>query len=105
MNTDPGKLIGTKLFLHKSRFSLGGHDGRIHVRRYVGERCLPECVFEQHIDLTPGVTASSVISYHGRSILLRIEGNLNSNGYVREVLQPKVASNPSRYFWSCYSAG
>ncbi|GFV28452.1 transposable element Tcb1 transposase [Trichonephila clavipes] len=31
-----------------------------------------------------------VISYHGRSNLLRIEGNLNSNRYVREVVQPEV---------------
>ncbi|GFX34564.1 uncharacterized protein TNCV_3658021 [Trichonephila clavipes] len=30
------------------------------------------------------------ISYHGRSNLLRIEGNLNSNRYVREVLQLEV---------------
>ncbi|GFW68654.1 uncharacterized protein TNCV_530081 [Trichonephila clavipes] len=30
------------------------------------------------------------ISYHGRSNLLRIEGNLNSNRYVREALQPQV---------------
>ncbi|GFT26466.1 transposable element Tcb2 transposase [Trichonephila clavipes] len=29
-------------------------------------------------------------SYNGRSNLLRIEGNLNSNRYVREVLQPEV---------------
>ncbi|GFU79034.1 transposable element Tc1 transposase [Trichonephila clavipes] len=31
-----------------------------------------------------------VILYHGRSNLLRIEGNLNSNRYVLEVLQSKV---------------
>ncbi|GFS57993.1 transposable element Tcb2 transposase [Trichonephila inaurata madagascariensis] len=30
------------------------------------------------------------ISYHGRSNLLRTESNLNSNRYVREVLQPEV---------------
>ncbi|GFW80022.1 uncharacterized protein TNCV_984311 [Trichonephila clavipes] len=30
------------------------------------------------------------ILYHGRSNLVRIEGNLNSNRYVREVLQPEV---------------
>ncbi|GFX90016.1 transposable element Tcb2 transposase [Trichonephila clavipes] len=30
------------------------------------------------------------VSYHGRSNLLRIEGNLNSNTYVHEVLQPEV---------------
>ena len=28
--------------------------------------------------------------YNMRSCLLRIEGNLNSNRYIREVLQPKV---------------
>ncbi|GFV77916.1 transposable element Tcb1 transposase [Trichonephila clavipes] len=31
-----------------------------------------------------------VISYHGLSNLLRIEGNLNSNKYIREVLQSEV---------------
>ncbi|GFX79543.1 transposable element Tc1 transposase [Trichonephila clavipes] len=30
------------------------------------------------------------ISYHGQSNLLRIEGNLNGNMYVREVLHPEV---------------
>ncbi|GFU68981.1 hypothetical protein TNCV_3398681 [Trichonephila clavipes] len=30
------------------------------------------------------------ISYHGLFNLLRIEGNRNSNRYVREVLQPEV---------------
>ncbi|GFV71733.1 transposable element Tc1 transposase [Trichonephila clavipes] len=34
--------------------------------------------------------AWGAISYHERSNLLRIEGNLNSNRYVREVLQPEV---------------
>ncbi|GFS71436.1 uncharacterized protein TNCV_5051401 [Trichonephila clavipes] len=32
------------------------------------------------------------ISYHGRSNLLRIKGNLNSNRYVHEVLQSDVVS-------------
>ncbi|GFV91849.1 transposable element Tc1 transposase [Trichonephila clavipes] len=31
------------------------HDGRIRVRRYAGERCLPKSVIERHSDLTPGV--------------------------------------------------
>ena len=33
-----------------------------------------------------------MISYHGLSNFQRIEGNLNSNRYVREVLQPEVVS-------------
>ncbi|PRD27150.1 UNVERIFIED_CONTAM: hypothetical protein NCL1_36157 [Trichonephila clavipes] len=32
------------VFSDESRFNLGNHDGRIRVRRYAGEHCLPECV-------------------------------------------------------------
>ncbi|GFY00585.1 transposable element Tcb1 transposase [Trichonephila clavipes] len=78
------------VFSDESRFNLWDHDGRIHVRRSAGERCLPECVIERHSGLTPGVMVWDVISYHGRSNLLRIEGNLNSSRYVREILQPEV---------------
>ncbi|GFW94979.1 uncharacterized protein TNCV_1464771 [Trichonephila clavipes] len=39
----------------ESRFNLWDHDGCICVRRYAGERCLPECVMERHSGLTPGV--------------------------------------------------
>ncbi|GFS63427.1 uncharacterized protein TNCV_2239701 [Trichonephila clavipes] len=56
------------------RFTLGVHDGRIRVRRYAGERCLPEGVIERHSGLTPVVMVWGAISYHGRSNLLRIEG-------------------------------
>ncbi|GFU93004.1 transposable element Tc1 transposase [Trichonephila clavipes] len=73
----------------ESRFTLWNHDSRIR-RRYAGERCLPECVIERHSGLIPGVMVWGVISYHGRSNLLRFEGNLNSNRYVHEVLQPEV---------------
>ncbi|GFT27951.1 hypothetical protein TNCV_643751 [Trichonephila clavipes] len=31
------------------------HHGRIRVRRYAGERCLPECAIERHSGLIPGV--------------------------------------------------
>ncbi|GFX55031.1 transposable element Tc1 transposase [Trichonephila clavipes] len=43
------------------------HDVRIRVRRYAGERCIPECVIERHSGLTPGVMVLGAISYHGRS--------------------------------------
>ncbi|GFT84930.1 transposable element Tcb1 transposase [Trichonephila clavipes] len=61
----------------------------IRVNRYAGERGIPECVIERHCCLTAGVMIWGVISYHGRSNLLRIEGNLSSIRYVREVLQPE----------------
>ncbi|GFW51625.1 transposable element Tc1 transposase [Trichonephila clavipes] len=78
------------VFSDESRFNLWDHDGRIRVRRYAGERCLPECVIERHSVLKPGVMIWGGNSYHERSNLLRIEGNLNSNKHVREVLQPEV---------------
>ncbi|GFV70678.1 transposable element Tc1 transposase [Trichonephila clavipes] len=59
---------------YDSRFNLWDHDGRIRVRRYADERCLPECVIERHSGLTPGFMVLGAISYHGRSNLLRIEG-------------------------------
>ncbi|GFT56023.1 transposable element Tcb2 transposase [Trichonephila clavipes] len=51
-STEPGKLIGTKFSFQKN---LWEHDGRIRVRHYAGDRCLPECVIERHSGLTPGV--------------------------------------------------
>ncbi|GFT34490.1 transposable element Tc1 transposase [Trichonephila clavipes] len=77
------------VFSDESRFNLWSHYGRIRVRRYAGERCLTESVIERHSGLTPGVIVWSAISYHGRFNLIRIEGNLKRNRYVRVVLQPK----------------
>ncbi|PRD27075.1 UNVERIFIED_CONTAM: tc3a [Trichonephila clavipes] len=74
--------------LHESHFNFFDHDGRIRVRRYAVVRCLPECVIERHSDPTPGIMVWGVISYLGRSYLLRIiEENLNSSKYSREMLQ------------------
>ncbi|GFW81186.1 transposable element Tc1 transposase [Trichonephila clavipes] len=72
------------VFSDESRCNLWDQDGCIRVRYYAFERYLPECVIERHSDLTPRVTVRVAISYHGRSNLLRIEGN--SNRYIREVL-------------------
>ncbi|GFW95361.1 transposable element Tcb2 transposase [Trichonephila clavipes] len=56
MSAETGKLIDTKLsFSDESRFNFGDHNGCICIRRYAGERCLPECFIERYSDLTPGV--------------------------------------------------
>ena len=65
------------VFFDESRFNLWYHDGRIRVRRYAGERHLPECIIERHSGRTPGVMVWGAIAYHGRSQLLRIVGNLS----------------------------
>ncbi|GFU38479.1 uncharacterized protein TNCV_2434251 [Trichonephila clavipes] len=46
-----------------SSFNLWDHDGRISVRHYAGERCLPECVIERRSGLTPGVMAYLELSF------------------------------------------
>ncbi|GFX54196.1 transposable element Tcb2 transposase [Trichonephila clavipes] len=52
----------------KSCFNLWGHDGNIRVRRYAGERCLPECVNRWHSGLTPEDMVWDAIPYHRRYI-------------------------------------
>ena len=66
------------------------HDGRVRMRRYAGQRCLSECVIEQHSGRTPQVMAWGAILCHGRANLLRTKGNLNSDRYVCELLQPEA---------------
>ncbi|GFS95251.1 transposable element Tc1 transposase [Trichonephila clavipes] len=78
------------IFSDESRFNLWNHEGRIRVRRYAGERHIPECIIERHSRRTPGVMVWGAIAYHGRSQLLRIVGNLNSIRYINEVLQSKL---------------
>ena len=65
-------------------------DGCIRVRCYTGERSLRACILQWLRGPTPSVMVWGAIGYNMRSRLLRIEGNLNSNRYIREVLQPEV---------------
>ncbi|GFT84099.1 transposable element Tc1 transposase [Trichonephila clavipes] len=90
--TDPSQIdeSNPNLAHNESLFNLWNHDSRIRVRCYAGKRCLSECVIERHSGLTPGVMVWGAISCHGRSNLLRNEGNLNNNRYVRVVLQLEV---------------
>ncbi|GFY22496.1 transposable element Tcb1 transposase [Trichonephila clavipes] len=70
--------------------NLGNRDGHIHVRRYAGDRCFPECVFEGHSGLKPRVMVWGAISYHGRSNLLLIEDNHNNNSTGRPDSQRRM---------------
>ena len=66
------------------------NDGRICVRHYTGEHNLRACILRQHRGPTPSVMVWGTIGYNMRSRLLCNESNLNSNQYIREVLQPEV---------------
>ncbi|GFW28384.1 hypothetical protein TNCV_4640491 [Trichonephila clavipes] len=91
MSTEPGKLISTKLFFQMNHASVWGTVMAAFVLyAMLVNAAFTECVIKRHSGLTTGVMVWSVISYHGRSNLLRIESNLSSNRNVREVLQPEV---------------
>ena len=72
------------------RFNMSYNDGRIRVRRYFGECNLRACILQRHRGPMPSVMVWGATGYNTRSSLLCIEGNLNSNRYIRDVLQPGV---------------
>ena len=78
------------VFSDESRCNMFYNDSRIHVRRYAGECNLRACILQQHRGPMPSVMVWGAIGYNMRSRLLRIEGNLNSNCYIREVFEPEV---------------
>ena len=65
-------------------------ESRIRVRRYSGERNLRACILQRHGGPKSSVMVWGAIGYNMRSRLLRIECNLKSNRYIREILQPEV---------------
>ena len=78
------------MFSEESRFNMSYNDGCIRVRRYDGERNLRACILQRHRGPRPSVMVWSAIGYNIRSRLLCTEGNLNSNYYIRDVLQHEV---------------
>ena len=80
------------VFSDESCFNMSYNDGRIHVRHYTGECNLRACILQRHRGPMPSVMVWDAIGYNMRSRLIRIEGNLNSNCYIREILQPDVLS-------------
>ena len=76
------------VFSDESRFALFKHDGRINVRRRSRERDHNDCFLERHTAPTLGVMVWGAISYNSKSSLVRIEGTINSNNYISNVLEP-----------------
>lgn len=78
------------VFSDYSHFNWSYSVGHIHVRCYCGDCNLTAFIVEQHSRQTPSVMVWGTIWYIRWSHLLYIEDNLNSNCYIREVLEPKV---------------
>ncbi|GFX79589.1 transposable element Tcb1 transposase [Trichonephila clavipes] len=62
----------------------------VGVWRHRGERMLNSCVMHRHTGPAPGIMVWGGIRYHSRTSLVRIAGNLNSQGYISKVLEPVV---------------
>ena len=78
------------VFSDETRFNMSYTDGRICVRLYAGERNLRACILQRHRGPAPSVMVWDAIGYNMRHRILCTEGNLNSDRYIIEVLQPKV---------------
>ena len=81
---------GPIVFSDESRFCLGASDGRVLVRRRLGERLQPNCLRLRRAGPTPGVMFWGAISYGSRSTLVVIPNTLTTNLYVILVIQPVV---------------
>ncbi|GFS51020.1 transposable element Tc1 transposase [Trichonephila clavipes] len=75
------------------------YDGRIRVRRYAGERCLPECVIERYRGLTPGV----MVWARSRSLLSRHQWSNLSAGQQKIVRDFYAAQHMQLLPWAAYS--
>ncbi|GFT22516.1 transposable element Tcb1 transposase [Trichonephila clavipes] len=78
------------VFTDESRICLQHHDGRIRVWRHRGERMLSSCVMHRHTGPAPGIMVWSSIGYHSRTPLVCIDGTLNGQRYISQVLEPVV---------------
>ena len=76
------------LWSDESRFVLDFHDGRVRVRRLPTERFLDDCILEHDRYGVGSLMVWAVMDASHRSRIVRIDGNLNSERYVREILQP-----------------
>ena len=86
------------VFSDESFFNMSYNDGRICVRRYAGERNLRACILQQHKGPTLSAMVCAAIGYNVQSRLLRVEGNLNCNRYITEVLLPLLEATPHAIF-------
>ncbi|GFU69194.1 transposable element Tcb1 transposase [Trichonephila clavipes] len=78
------------VFTDESRICLQHHDGQIRVWRHCGERMLNSYVMHRHTGPAPGIMVWGGIGYRSHAPLVRITGNLKSQRYISEVLEPFI---------------
>ena len=78
------------LFSDESRFNLRHHDGRIRVFRTRGERFADNCLIERYRFGGRSVMVWGGIMGRRKTNLIVMQGNLNAQGYINQILQPEA---------------
>ncbi|GFY09375.1 transposable element Tcb2 transposase [Trichonephila clavipes] len=77
----------------ESRFNLSSNDNHLRVWRPCGERLNPAFALQRHTAPTAGVMLRGAIAYNTWSPLVLICGTMTAQRYVRDILQPRVATH------------
>ena len=78
------------LFSDESRFNLSHHDGRIRVFRRRGECFADNCLIERDRFGGGSVMVCGGIMGRRKTNLIVVQGNLNAQGYINQILQPEA---------------
>ena len=78
------------LFSDESRFNLSHHDGRIRDFRRRGERFADNCLIEMDRFGGGSVMVRGGIMCRRKTNLIIVQGNLNAQGYINQILQPEA---------------
>ncbi|CAL1274870.1 unnamed protein product [Larinioides sclopetarius] len=78
------------VFSDESRFCVQYSDGYIRVWRFRRDRTLPSCIRYRHTGTAPGRIVWVAIGYKIRASLVRIDGNLNADRYIYDILRSVV---------------
>ena len=85
------------LFSDESRFNLGHLDGGIRVFRRKGERFADNCLIERDQFGGGSVMVWGGIMGRRKTNLIFVQGNLNAQGYINQILQPEAVPFPQRH--------
>ena len=78
------------LFSDGSRFNLSHHDGRIRIFRRRGERFADDCLIERDRFGGGSVMVWDGIMGRRKTNLIVVQGNLNAQGYINQILLPEA---------------
>ncbi|GFV14489.1 transposable element Tcb2 transposase [Trichonephila clavipes] len=92
------------VFSDESHFHLWDHDGRIHVRRYAGERCFPESVIERHSGPTARVMVSGRFYIMDEPICYKLR-QYNAPPHAAKTVRDFYSVQHVQFLpWSAYSS-